>query len=124
MGLFKRGTNEGEGIAVGRQVFTSDNHAVGHIKERQEGGFLVDVTMGKDYWLADRDVQSTTEDGVVLHLTKAELLDYKREEAPPETVPEGAHYTAAALISDEEQMEMRQRMERELAEQRQKLHDN
>lgn len=123
MGLFKRGTKDVE-IGVGRPVFTSDNQAVGQIKEMQEGGFLVDVTLGKDYWLADRDVKSSGEAGVVLIFTKAELEEYQREEAPPETVPEGVPYTTAAIISDEEQMQMRERMERELAEQRQKLHDN
>ncbi|MEX0784578.1 MAG: hypothetical protein WD557_18240 [Dehalococcoidia bacterium] len=124
MRLFKRGTAEHADASVGGPVFTSDNHAVGQIKEVQEGGFLVDVTMGKDYWLADRDVRSNGEEGVVLAFTEAELEDYKRESAPPETVPEGLPYTTVAIITDEEQMQTRERMERELAEQRQKLHDN
>lgn len=124
MRLFKRGTTASEGIAVGRPVLTSDHHAIGHIRELQEGGFLVDITMGKDYWLADRDVQADTKEGLVLSFNKAELEDYRREEPPPETVPEGAHFTTAAFITDEEQMQMRERMERELAEQREKLHEN
>jgi hypothetical protein len=124
MGLFNKETADAEGVGVGSEVFTSDGHSLGRIKEMSEGGFLVDVSLGKDYWLGGRDIDSVDERGVVLVFAHAELEEYKREEPPPEDVVEGIPFTTAALISDEEQAQMRERMERELAEQRRKLHEN
>jgi|SRR5688500_18688547 hypothetical protein len=122
MGLFRR--QQKPNSEVGRPVFTSDHHKLGEIKEVHEGAIRIDASLGKDYWLSERDVQSNTEEGAVVIFSKAELEDYQREEPPPRDVPAGIPYTDEALISDEEQMQMRERMERELAEQRQRLHDN
>jgi hypothetical protein len=124
MGLFKRDAAATGDPAVGSELFTADGHSVGRVKELRDGGILVDVSFGKDYWLAGRDIADVDERGVVLSFNEAELEDYKREDPPPADVPEGVPFTTAALISDEEQMQMRERMERELAEQRQKLNEN
>jgi hypothetical protein len=122
MGLFRR--QQKPNSEVGRPVFTSDHHKLGEIKEVHEGAIRIDASLGKDYWLSERDLQSNTEEGAVVIFSKAELEDYQREEPPPRDVPAGIPYTDEALISDEEQLQMRERMERELAEQRQRLHDN
>ncbi len=102
-------------------VYTADNEKIGHVKERREGGILIDNAMGKDYWLAERDVASNAKDRVVLIFSKSELDEYKREEPPPEDVPEGIPFTDAAFITEEEQMRMRRQMEDELAQQRSHL---
>ena len=123
MRLFRK--NLEPGSEVGRPVFTSDNHHIGDIKELNDGGLLIDSPMGRDYWLSERDVQSSTEERVVLIFTKDELDEYKREERPPASVPEGIPTsTRAGLMNDDEQMQIRQRMEQELAEQHRKLSDN
>lgn len=122
MRFFKKAPERGSGI--GRPIFTADGEKLGEVKEIEAGGIRVRVTLGKDYWLARRDVEADDEDRVVLAFRKDELDEYKRDEAPPESVPEGIPYTTAAIISDEEQAHMREKMERELEEQRQRLRDN
>jgi hypothetical protein len=64
---------------------------------------------------------TNAKDRVVLIFSKSELDEYKREEPPPEDVPEGIPFTDAAFITEEEQMRMRRQMEDELAQQRSHL---
>jgi hypothetical protein len=122
MRLFKKAGQPGS--QVGLPVFTSDDHHIGDVKEVEDGAIRIDAPMGKDYWLSERDVQSTTEERVMVNFMEDELDDYKREERPPDSVPEGIPYTRAGLVTDEEQMHMREQVEREMEEQRQRLHDN
>ena len=133
MGLFKRGTSEEVSVATGCPVFTSDNEALGYVKEVREGAFKVDVPMGRDYWLSESCVRSASEHQLIVDFEKDRLDEYKldQDEAQIEGEAhkpplENEFFTQAqgSIISDEEQMEQRERMERELAEQRQKLHEN
>lgn len=104
-------------------VYTADHERIGHVKERRQGGILIDNALGRDYWLAERDVDFSGNDGLTLIFGKSELEDYKREEPPPPEVPEGARFTDAAFITQAEQLRMRRQMEDELAEQRRNLPD-
>jgi hypothetical protein len=131
MRLFKRGTAEHVEVATGCPVFTSDNEALGYVSEIREGAFRVDVPLGRDYWLSESHVQNATDTQVMVDFEKECLDDFKlaepsgiekAHEAPIEN--EFVTQAKGSIISDEEQMQMRGRMERELAEQRQKLHDN
>jgi hypothetical protein len=85
----------------------------------------VDVPLGRDYWLSESHVQNATDTQVMVDFEKESLDDFKlaepsgiekAHEAPIEN--EFVTQAKGSIISDEE------RMERELAEQRQKLHDN
>lgn len=130
MRLFKRGSTETE-IVSGVPVFSSDNEALGYVKETGGETFHVDVPMGRDYWLSVNHVASANDKELILDFSKGELDDYKLEqpsgierahEAPIEN--EFVAQARGSVISDEEQMQMRERMERELAEQSRKLHEN
>ena len=74
---------------VGRPVFTSDDHHIGAVRQVEGNGIRIDSRMSKDYWLSRRDVQYSTEDRVVLKFGNEELDDYKRDDPPPDSVPEG-----------------------------------
>ncbi len=131
MRLFKRNTIEEIQVATGCPVFTADNEALGYVKEVRAETFSVDVTMGQDYWLSINHVRSCNDKELMLDFSKAELDDYKLEdpsgiEKAHEAPIENEFVTQAhgSIISDEEQMQTRERMEREMVEQRQKLNEN
>jgi hypothetical protein len=137
-------------IMTGCPVFTSDGEQLGDVKEVSGDYFKVDAPMARDYWLSCDRVSSSADDRVVLNLTKDELGGYKLEApGPAMTTHDGDREmeretrrnhepgydpesrgepiiggTSDALISEEEQRQQRERMERELAEQRRHLpHD-
>ena len=87
MRLFRKAPPPGS--EVGRPVFTADGHHIGKIKEVEGNALRIDSRMSKDYWLSRRDVEASTDDRVTVIFTSEELDDYKREERPPETVPQG-----------------------------------
>ena len=131
MRLFKRGATEDIEVAAGCPVFTADNEALGYVKEVGAETFKIDVPMGKDYWLSINHVRSCNDKELVLDFNQSELESHKLEDASSiekahEAPIENEFVTQAhgSIISDEEQMQTRERMEREMAEQRQKLHNN
>jgi hypothetical protein len=131
MKLFKRGGTERPEVTIGCPVYTADHQDLGSVKELREGAFRIDVPMGRDYWIADSHVQTINESELILDFQKDWLDQYKLDDAPDFTEshkePIENEYLSQAhgsIISDEEQMQMRERMERELAEQRRKLHEN
>lgn len=131
MRLFRRGATEDIQVAEGCPVFTADNEALGYVKEVGAETFRIDVPMGRDYWLSINHVRSCNDKELILDFGKAELDDYKLDdpsgiEKAHEAPIENEFVTQAhgSIISDEEQMQTRERMEREMAEQRQKLQNN
>ncbi len=132
MRLFKRGGTTAEiEVATGCPVFSADNEALGYVKEVGAETFQVDVPMGQDYWLSINHVRSCNDKELILDFSKGELDDYKLEgpsgiEKAHEAPIENEFVTQAhgSIITDEEQMQTRERMEREMAEQHQKLNDN
>lgn len=87
MRLFRKAPPPGS--EVGRPVFTADGHHIGKVKEIEGNALRIDSRMSKDYWLSRRDVEASNDDRITLNFTSDELDDYKREEAPPDTVPQG-----------------------------------
>jgi hypothetical protein len=131
MRLFKRGTTEKPEVVLGCTVLSSDGQVLGKVKELGEGSFKVDVSMGRDYWLTETHIDSIDEGGLVVDFQKDWLDQYKQDEAPDfeeshKEPIENEFFSQAhgSVITDEEQMQIRERMERELAEQRQKLNEN
>ena len=97
-------------------VFTLDGEQFGFVKELQGGYFKIDVPMARDYWLSTAYIANSTLDRVNLSLRKAEV-DEHRLSAPgleSQTHSEG-------IISDTDMLSQRERMERELEAQRERM---
>ena len=97
-------------------VFTSDGEQFGYVKEIQGGYFKLDVPMALDYWLSRAYIADSTLDRVTLSLNKNEVEEH-RLSAPG---LEGREHSEG-VISDADMLSQRERMERELEEQRKKL---
>lgn len=96
-------------------VFSLEGQKVGFVNEIHGGYFKIDTPMARDYWLSDAYISESTLDRVQLTLRKAEM-DKHRLSAP------GAEgQTGDGIISDEEALTQRERMERELAMQNERL---
>ena len=97
-------------------VFTREGEQFGYVKEVQGGYFKIDVPLAKDYWLSTAYIAESTLDRVTLSLAKAEIEEH-RLSAPGiegQEHPEG-------VITDVDILTQRERMERELEEQREKM---
>lgn len=104
--------------ALGRAVVTADGSTVGTVKEAYGRYFKIDAPMQRDYWLAGDAVQSI-DDSTVLLACAEESVDQRKLKKPefdPAEDPMAA-ITGGPVISAEEMLEQRARMERELAEQ-------
>lgn len=100
---------------VDTPVYSRDGQQVGYIKEIHGGYFKLDAPMARDYWLSNTYIAESNLDRVTLSLQKAEMDDH-RLSAPGVDVQD-----SDAVISDEQQLSQRERMERELAEQNARL---
>ncbi len=100
---------------VDTPVYSSDGQQVGYIREIHGGYFKLDVPMARDYWLSNTYISESTLDRVTLSLRKSEM-DEHRLTAPGVDVQD-----SDAVISDEQQLSQRERMERELAQQNARL---
>ena len=69
MRLFKRGDTETR-IEPGCPVFTADNETLGYVKEAGGETFLVEVPLGRDFWLGINHVSSASDSLLVLDFTE------------------------------------------------------
>ncbi|HEX6030674.1 MAG TPA: hypothetical protein VFY90_04525 [Tepidiformaceae bacterium] len=123
MRLFKRNTSERPEVSVGSLVLASDNEALGDVKSVESGLIEVQPPMGNEYWVSEHHVRSATDREVVLDFPKDQLSEFTTKAAIVET-PEGTKKfdeIRDAVLSDDEQSRQRERMERELAEQRRRI---
>lgn len=111
-----------ERLAVGATVITADGESFATVKSVQGGYFELDVPMGRDFWLSCVYVESADSRNVQLNITRPEV-DEHRLSAPGIEAAEDANQasTADRVISNEEALSQRERMERQLAEQRERL---
>lgn len=109
-------------LVTGTPVFSSDGSEMGLIKEVRDDFFKVDAPIRRDYWLRRDEVAEAAPGRVTVSFEHANLNHHRYSDPAP--APPGL--SASPLVLDEsEQREQRQRMERELAEQRQRLpHSN
>ncbi|MCC6381631.1 MAG: hypothetical protein IT304_03935 [Dehalococcoidia bacterium] len=107
--------------AVGAAVFSADGEQFGRVRETRGGYFKVDVPWATDYWLSTAYVARYEGNEVWLAIPRSEIDEHRLEEPglEPSADPHRAT-TADAVISDEEALAQRERMERELAEQRER----
>ena len=108
-------------MASGAEVYSSDGKRLGSVVELQPAHFKVDAPLQRDYWLSMAYVVSATADEVRLSFPASDAAVYKLSEPRADEDVEGAPVDGEVILSEEEQREQRQRMARELAEQRQQL---
>ena len=103
---------------VGYPVVDADGRDVGTVKEVRGGYFKVDAPMARDFWLSSAYVASV-DAGVRLSLSGDEVEEHHLDEPglEPSADPDAAD-VQDAILSPEEALSQRERMERELEEQR------
>lgn len=108
--------------AVGAAVFAADGEQFGRLRETRGGYFKIDVPWALDFWLSTAYVARYQDNQVWLTIPRSEV-DEHRLEAPGLEPSSDPHRATAidAVISDDEALAQRERMERELAEQREQL---
>ena len=96
-------------------VWTLDGDQFGYVNEIRGGYFKIDVPIALDYWLSMAYIADSTLDQVTLSLRKDEL-EAHRLSAPG---IEQAH--SEGVISDADMLSQREKMERELEAQRERM---
>lgn len=102
---------------VGASVWTSDGVQFGSVKEVQGDYFKIDVPWATDYWLSCAHVAEAAGDSTILRLPKDELDDHRLEAPGVDSLEEAA----TPLFSSTEVAEQRERMERELELQKERM---
>jgi hypothetical protein len=105
---------------IGCQVETQDGARLGTVKAVHGDFFEVDVSNEEDYWLAAKYIGSYEDRRIRLSLPRQEV-DKHRLHAPGVTSMTG-QVGDAGILSEEEALTQRERMEAELIRQRGKMH--
>jgi hypothetical protein len=111
-----------EPITTGSLVLTRDGAELGKVKNVSARSFKVDAPMQKDYWLA-RDLVTSSDDVAVILDVPASSISEHRADTPDLSPGEDPFefIQAKPAITNEELLDQRARMERELAEQSRSL---
>jgi len=104
---------------IGCEVQTGDGTRLGQVKAVHGSYFEVDVPHEEDYWLAAHYVGSYEQGNIRLTLDRGEV-DEHRVRAPATTTMTG-EVGDTGILSEQEALEQRERMERQLLEQRGKM---
>lgn len=113
-------------IVEGAAVYTTDGNELGAVKAVRDAAFKIDAPMRPDYWLSRATVLSTTPERITVNIESSNVAAFQLSEeqaTSPDSDPnEGLNPLHKPIILDEdEQQAQRERMERELAEQRKGL---
>jgi hypothetical protein len=106
-------------VSAGTPVLTGDGKKLGTVLVSRGGYLQLDVPGDQDYWLSGAYIGSVEDDRVVLSLPEDELGEHRLH--APGLEPEDDPDRAAAqdhVISNEEALSQRERMEAELRRQR------
>lgn len=106
-------------LALNTPVCTLDGDQIGYVKEVHGGYFKLDVPMSKDFWLSTAYIGDHTMDRVTLTLRKDELDEHRLEAPGLERGTE--ENSSTGIISDADMLSQREKMERELAQQNERL---
>ncbi len=98
-------------------VSTRDGQQFGYVKEIHGGYFKIDVPMARDFWLSREYIAENSLDSVVLSLRKDELDDHRLSEPGLDPVDSDD----SGVLSAAEALSQRERMERELEAQRERM---
>src|SRR5205814_2269957 len=106
---------------IGAPIYASDGQQFGSIKEVRGGYFKVDAPMSKDFWLSAAYIGVSDSQSVRLTITREQVDEHRLEAPGLESGSDAYVETQDAVISDKEALAQRERMERELAEQRARM---
>lgn len=123
MRLFRKKEPDRPQVVAGSTVFTADHDALGLLRTIESGLMQIEPPGGGDFWVSEHHVRSANESEAVLDFPKERLRDFTMK-APVVQTAEGTKsfdQIREKVLSAQEQDEVRERMERELAEQRRKL---
>src|SRR2546421_427731 len=111
---------------LGATVLTSDGEPLGTVKETHGSYLFVDAPRHRDYWLSTEHISARTRERVTFCFSKGELEQYEMKEPGLEPWEDPfREIVEDSIVSPDEQLEQRVRMERELADQRRRLpHDH
>ncbi len=112
-------TQEAREPMIDTPVVTLDGVKFGYVRELHGGYFKLDVPMAKDYWLSTSYISGSTPDQVSLTLRKDELDEHRLSAPGPDI--EDSNSTQDSIISAAEALSQREKMERELELQNEKL---
>ncbi len=101
---------------TGDSVWTADGDQFAYVKEVRGDYFELDVPMAMDYWLSCTHISGIA-DGQVRLKFGSDEIDKHKLEAPPLEQPG----TGDGFIARDQMIDQRERMERELAAQRERL---
>lgn len=129
-------TGEAGDMLIGYTAFSADGEPLGSVAEVRADSMRMDVAMKPDYWLETARIASIGEGRITMDFAYRELAQQMRARAAEGATPEGGRSAEGfeetedvpelpknVILSEEEQMEQRIRMEAELAEQRKSLPD-
>lgn len=108
-------------IAMGAGVLTRDGSALGSVKEITARSFKVDAPFHKDYWLPRDCITSCDNNSVVLSLAAASISEYQMDAPELDETEDPFKAISDKPLSEQELLDQRARMERELAEQSRNL---
>ncbi len=100
----------------GDSVWTADGEQFAYVKETQGDYFKLDVPMAQDFWLSCTHISGISDGKVRLKFAKDEIDDHRLDEPGVDSPA-----TGDAVISADQMVEQRERMERDLEVQREKL---
>src|SRR4029078_849314 len=109
-------------VGVGMPIISEDDERIGSVKDI-EGNFIKgDAFMSRDYWLHADYAVRVSDGSVHMSFPKRDLAAYKMN-SPALAVEEAEHLEPpeGAVIGEDDQLQTRINMERELAEQRREL---
>lgn len=113
------------GMQAGAAVLASDGKQLGEVREIEGPHFRVDAPLERDYWLSLAYVVSADAGRVVMSFPASEVGPYKVSASSMDEGLKAGPGGGEVILSETEQREQRERMARELAEQRRRLpHDH
>jgi len=105
---------------VGDLVRTRDGKAFATVREIRGGYFELDIPRHRDFWLGVAYVDRVDDDGVHLNIDRDQVDEHRLKEPGIEQADVQAP-TGDAILSSEEALDQRERMERELQIQRERM---
>ncbi|HXK33878.1 MAG TPA: hypothetical protein VNM91_07715 [Dehalococcoidia bacterium] len=110
-----------ERLRPGMRVVASDGQMLGKVKEVSPSFFKVDVRMGRDYWLGSDHVSDVTGSDAILDFESNRARSYKVDSPRLRDEDDPLGRGVAPALTEEDMLRQRAIMERELAEQSQRL---
>lgn len=110
-----------ERLRPGMRVVARDGQMLGKVKEVSPSFFKVDVRMGRDYWLGSEHVSDVTDHDAILDFESNRARSYKVDSPRLRDEDDPLGQGVAPALTEEDLLRQRAIMERELAQQSQRL---